>query len=171
MIRGVSPPRSLRLLLSATLLTACSVTLAAAQGEGDYPGSLREVYGAYQAVLARREACMSAFALSRATSEKAYTAWHGRNKALIAELDQRFAMMIRGASRDEREYARNVGKYEGAILKQREEVKQELLQTARPDLESLCQGLPDFLNSAESDLEKAYAEELRVVRRRPLAIR
>jgi hypothetical protein len=137
----------------------------------DYPSNLREVYGAYQGVLARREACATAYPQLRPPSEKAYAAWHGRHRKLIDELDLRVAMMIRGASKDEKDYARNVGKYEGAILRQREEVKKELLQQLPSDLEAMCKALPEFLRSADSDLEKAYAEELAIVRKRPLPAR
>ena len=135
----------------------------------DYPSNLREVYGAYQGVLARREACATAYPQLRAPSDKAYAAWQGRHRKLIDELDARVAMMIRGASKDEKEYARNVGKYEGQILRQREDVRKELLQQLPSDLETMCRALPDFLRSADSDLEKAYAEELMIVRKRPLA--
>ena len=91
---------------------------------------------------------------------------------LIDELDQRLAMMIRGASKDQQTVnARNVGKYEGAILQQREEVKRELLQQLPSDLEAMCKALPAFLRSTESDLEKLYPEELAIIRKRPLAKR
>lgn len=139
--------------------------------EFDYLTNLREVYGAYQGVLARRDACATAYPQQRAGTEKGYAAWQTRHRKLIDELNQRVAMMIRGASRDETEYARNVGKYEGTILRQREEVKKELLQQLPSDLEAMCKALPDFLRSADSDLEKAKAEELAIVRKRPLAKR
>ena len=135
----------------------------------DYPTNLREVYGAYQAVLARRDTCITAHPQSRAGAEKAFVAWQTRHRKLIEELDQRVTMMIRGASKDEKEYARNVGKYEGAILRQREEVKNDLLHQLPSDLEAMCNALPEFLRSPESDLEKAYAEELAIIRKRPLA--
>jgi hypothetical protein len=64
-----------------------------------------------------------------------------------------------------------VGKYEGAILRQREDVKNELLQQLPSDLDEMCKALPEFLQGADSDLEKAYAEELAIVRKRPLAKR
>jgi hypothetical protein len=157
---------------------ACMLLAAAHAGpaaetppEFDYPSNLREVYGAYQAVIARKDACASAYPPERAVTEKAYTAWQTRHRKLIDELDQRVAMMIRGASPSEKDYARNVGKYEGAILQQREEVKRELLQQLPSDLEAMCKALPGFLRSAESDLEKAYAEELAIVRKRPLGKR
>lgn len=78
-------------------------------------------------------------------------------------------MMIHDASKDEREFARNVGRYEGAILRQREEVKQTLLQQPRSDLESECKAFPNFLHGADSDLEKESAEDLVIIRKRPLA--
>ncbi|HYC49310.1 MAG TPA: hypothetical protein VED01_27850 [Burkholderiales bacterium] len=156
-----------RALFSAAFLVCFSAPLAAADGF-DYTSNLREVFGAYQGVLARREACATAYPKLRAVSDKAYAGWQGRHRKLIDELDLRVAMMIRGASTDERDYARNVGKYEGAILRQREEVKKELLQQLPSDLEAMCKALPEFLRSADSDLEKAYAEELAIVRKRPL---
>ncbi|MEN3352615.1 MAG: hypothetical protein V7640_773 [Betaproteobacteria bacterium] len=78
-------------------------------------------------------------------------------------------MMIRGASRDEKDYAKNIGKYEGAILRQREEVKQTLLQQPRTELELECKALPEFLQGADSDLEKEFSEQLAILRKRPLA--
>ena len=151
---------------------ALVVTAPASAADGfDYPSNLREVYGAYQGVLARREACASAYPQLQPASDKAYSGWQGRHRKLIDELDLRVAMMIRGASKDEKDYARNIGKYEGAILRQREEVKKELLQQLASDLEAMCKALPEFLRSADSDLEKAYAEELAIVRKRPLPSR
>ena len=143
---------------------------AAAEGF-DYTSNLREVYGAYQGVLARREACATAYPQLRPASDKAYTGWQGRHRKLIDELDLRVDMMIRDASKDQKDYARNIGKYEGAILRQREEVKKELLQQLPSDLEAMCKALPEFLRSADSDLDRAYAEELAIVRKRPLPAR
>jgi hypothetical protein len=158
--------------LACMLLVAAHTAFAAeTPPEFDYPANLREVYGAYQAVLARKDACATAFPQQRGGTEKAYGDWQARHRKLIDELDQRVAMMIRGASADAKDYARNVGKYEGAILQQREEVKKELLQQLPSDLHAMCKALPEFLKSADSDLEKAYAEELAIVRKRPLAKR
>ena len=142
---------------------------AASEPRTEYRMSLTDVYGAYQSILARADACNSAFPQSKAITQKAYNAWQGRHRKLLDELDQRINQMIRGASRDEKEYARNIGKYEGALLRQRDEVKQTLLQQPRSELEPVCRALPDFLQSADSDLEKEFAEQLEVLRKRPLA--
>ena len=150
---------------------ACACGAHAQEARTEYRLSLTDVYGAYQSILARREACASAFPQNRAAWDKAYGAWQGRHRKLIDELDQRINMMIRGASKDEKDYAKNIGKYEGAILRQREEVKQTLLQQPRGELEVECKGLPEFLQSADSDLEKGFAEQLAILRKRPLAKR
>ena len=157
--------------IAAALSLLCLATASAQEPRTEYRMSLTDVYGAYQSVLARRDACTSAFPQSRGTTENAYTAWQSRNRKLIDELEQRVNMMIRGASKDEKDYARNVGKYEGAILRQREEVKQTLLQLPRTELETECKALPQFLQAADSDLEKEFAEQLAVIRKRPLAKR
>jgi hypothetical protein len=135
----------------------------------EYRMSLTDVYGAYQSILARADACNNAFPQSKAITQKAYSVWQGRHRKLLDELDQRVNQMIRGASRDEKEYARNIGKYEGALLRQRDEAKQTMLQQPRSELELACRALPDFLQSTDSDLEKGFAEQLEVLRKRPLA--
>ncbi|MDB5864063.1 MAG: hypothetical protein JWO70_1869 [Betaproteobacteria bacterium] len=157
--------------LLAAVAVACSAGASAQEPRTEYRMSLTDVYGAYQSILARREACASAFPQTRAAGDKAYAAWQNRHRKLLDELDQRINMMIRGASKDEKDYAKNIGKYEGAILRQREEVKQALLQQPRGELEPECRGLPDFLQNAESDLEKGFADQLAILRKRPLARR
>jgi hypothetical protein len=140
-----------------------------AEPRTEYRLSLTDVYGAYQSILARKDACSSAFPQTRAATDRAYSAWQTRHKRLLEELDQRINMMIRGASRDEKDYAKNIGKYEGAILRQREEVKQTLLQQPRHELDLECKALPEFLQAADSDLEKEFSEQLAILRKRPLA--
>jgi hypothetical protein len=135
----------------------------AAISTSEYRASLLEIYGRYQGVLALRDACNSAFPQSRTENDKAFTAWQVRHKKSHDELDQRISMMIRAYSKDDKDYARNFGKYQGAFLKQREEAKQVLLEN-RGDLEIRCKGLPQFLQGRESDLESEFANEWLVLR-------
>ena len=137
---------------------------AASVSSADYRASLLEIYGKYQGVLALREACGSAYPQSRSVNEKAFAAWQARHRKLHDELDQRFALMVRAYSKDDKDYARNFGKYQGAILRQREEIKQTLLLETRGDLEARCKGLPEFLQGRESDLEEEFANEWFVLR-------
>ncbi len=152
------------------VITAAGPIAAHAQEpRAEYRMSLIDVYGAYQSIVARREACHAAFPQARPATDKAYVVWQARHRKLLDELDQRINMMIRSASRDEKDYAKKIGKYEGAILQQREDVKHSLLQQPRGELEAACRSLPEFLNAADSDLEKEFAEQLALLRKRPLA--
>lgn len=158
-------------LVAAAAAAALCSTAHAAVSAAQYRESLLEVYGRYQGVLALREACMAAFPQTKAANEKAFAAWQAKHRKLHDELDQRFAMMIRAYSKDDKDYARNFGKYQGAIIRQREEAKQALLLETRSDLESRCKGLPEFLRSRESDLETEFAEEWIVLRQWQLSPR
>lgn len=159
--------------LSALKITALASALlappaaAAAQGTAGYGEDLAQVYGTYQAILARKEACDDGAPNLRGANQKSYAAWRARNAKIITELDDRLARMIRGASRDDKEYARNIGKYEGGILQQRQEARQALLAQSRGELDALCKSLPELLTSKDSDLETLYADELKSIRSRP----
>src|SRR5690242_4397067 len=86
-----------RMALASSAAFSYSMSAFAAEAF-DYPSNLREVYGAYLGVVARREACAEAYPQLRPASEKAFASWQGRHKKLIDELDARVGMMIRGAS-------------------------------------------------------------------------
>ena len=141
----------------------------AAVSAAEYRASLLEVYGRYQGVLALRDACNSAFPQVQATNEKAFADWQRRHRKLHEELDQRFAMLVRAYSKDEKDYSKNFGKYQGSVLKQREEARQALLLETRADLETRCKRLPEFLQSRESDLETEFPNEWLVLRQWSLA--
>lgn len=158
-----------RTTIPVLLALACTLPggpACAADAQASYGQELAQVYGTYQAVLARREACSDAVPNTRGAIEKSYNAWRSRNARTISELDERLARMIRGASKDDKEYARNIGKYEGAMLQQRTEARQTLLAQPREDLEAMCKSLPDLLASRENDLETLYADELKSLRSR-----
>lgn len=155
----------MRFLFCAILALASGVAPAATQvSASEYRASLLEIYGRYQGVLALREACNVAFPQQRGTTDKAFNAWQTRHKRVHEELDQRVALLIRAYSKDEKDYARNFGKYQGAFLKQREEAKNAFLLETRGDLEPRCKGLPEFLAGRESDLETEFAGEWLVLR-------
>lgn len=140
----------------------------AAESGGAYGESLSRVYFAYQRLLAVREACDKAFPAQAAASEKAYSGWQVRHKALLAELEARLSLMIRGASANEREYMRNIGKYEGAIVEYRNSQREELLAQSREGMEEGCTDFRNYLAGSGSDFNKEYADDLRVLRRRKL---
>jgi hypothetical protein len=158
-----------RVAIWIAFLVIVSSTGAGNAGESgvsaaEFRANLVDVYGRYQGMMARREACNAAFPKAKVSTDQAFEIWLGRHKKLVQELDQKVSMMIRAYSKDEKDYSRNFGKFHGAILQQREEVRDTLLQQDRAELEKICRDLPLFLKANESDLEKEFAEELRVIR-------
>lgn len=143
-------------------------TAIAAESGGEYGVALSRVYFAHQRLLALRDACGQALPAQAKAGEKAYAAWHARHKALLNELDTRLTLMIRGASKNERDYMRNIGKYEGSILEYRNEQRDEILAQPREGMEQGCADFRNYLTGSGSDFQKEYAEELRELRKRKL---
>lgn len=156
--------RSISILLTAAMLG--HIIGAAAEATGNYPTDLATVYGGYQRLLAMKEACDAATPASRSANEKAFAAWQARHRLLIQDLQRRVTAMIRMASQDEKEYARNLGKYEGAILQERQEYRETLLGLGTDELREQCQRMPEMLKGEGADLAKVYASELEVIRKR-----
>lgn len=154
---------SLRPLLVALVLLSASAE-AAAPDRAEYRRNLMEVIGAHYRVIGMRDACSGAFPERRAVFEKSYAGWRSRHAKLLSELDQRVTAMVRAASTDEKDYARNVGRTEGALLQRRTEVRDALLARPRDELTELCQQYPDALKGTEMDFEREYADELKVIR-------
>ena len=98
----------------------------------------------HQRLLAVRDACAQAFPAQARAGEKAYAAWQMRHKGLLNELDNRVTLMIRGSSKDEKDYMRNVGKYEGTVLEYRNGERDELLAQPRDPLALQWAQLWDF---------------------------
>jgi Ser/Thr protein kinase RdoA (MazF antagonist) len=144
---------------------ACSAA-AAGEATGDYATDLATVYSGYQRLLAMREACDAALPESRAANAQAFSVWRSKHGALIDELRRRVNTMIRLASRDEKDYAHNLGKYEGAIVQERQEYRQRLLAVEASALRERCQRLPELLKGPDADLGKVYAAELETIHRR-----
>jgi len=157
----------LRMVFSLLALVAAPATVPAAEAEpaGDYSSDLGRVFGGYHRIVAEKEACDSALPASRAANDKAFAAWQNRHQSLVQELRRRVTAMIRLASTDERDYARNLGKYEGAILQEREEYRNQLLKLPEEELRGQCQRMAAVLRGPESDLAKVYADDLAAIRK------
>ncbi len=151
------------------LCAACAAVLpAAAAAAGDYGSNLSAVYFAHQRLLALREACDEALPAQKQANAKAYASWQARHKALLNELDARLTLMIRGASKDDKEYMRSVGKYEGSIIEYRREQREQILAQPRDGIEQGCGDYRNYLTGSGSDFHREYAEELREIRKRKL---
>jgi hypothetical protein len=142
-----------------------AVFAAEAEATSDYSTDLGRVYGGYHRIVAEKEACDAAVPASRAANGAAFAAWQKSHQSLVQELRQRVTAMIRLASTDERDYARNLGKYEGAILQEREDYRSQLLKLPAEELRGQCQRMAAVLKGPESDLAKVYANELAAIRK------
>jgi hypothetical protein len=153
---------------TANLLLVCLVLASpvAAESPGDYATDLAAVYAGYQQILAMKDACDKAVPATRAVNDKAFAAWTAQHRALLQELQRRVTAMIRLASVDEKDYTRNIGKYEGEMLQIREEHRDSLLKRDAKELRTQCQGMSGVLKSPEADLARVYAVELETIRKR-----
>ena len=152
----------------SVLIVALAGAAAGSAQAGNYADDLSRVYEAPQFIRAIKEACDTSHASTRAVNDAAYGAWRRRNKALLDELELRFTVMIRSASSNQQEYAKNVGKYAGAVVQNREELKEQFLAQSAQEIDKRCREFPQYLRSEEADLNKRYAEELKTIRRRKL---
>ncbi len=139
-----------------------------ADGEGNYGETLSRVYFAHQRLLALREACDQALPEQAALNAKAYGAWQARHRTLLEELDARLNQMIRGASKDEKDYIRNFGRYEGSILEYRSGHREQILGQPRDGIGLMCADFRGYLAGSGSDFRSEYADELRELRKRKL---
>jgi hypothetical protein len=140
--------------------------LLAQEASGDYATDLGRVYGGYQRMFALKDACDAVVPATRPANAKAFAGWLKLHEPLADELRRRVMAMIRGASKDEEDYARNLGRYQGLILQEREEYTATLRALGADELRGQCERLPDELRGPRADLNKVYAEELRVIRAR-----
>ena len=152
----------------AMLSFGSAASVHAAVSAADYRTSLLQILGRYEGVLALRDACTTAFPQTKVPVEKAFAVWQQRHRKLVSELEERFSMMIKAYSKDDKDFARNFGKYQGVLLQQREEVKQAHLLETRGELEARCKALPEFLQGRESDIEAEFANEILILRQWPL---
>lgn len=151
-------------VLALDIVTAGRV--AAQQASGDYATDLGVVYAGYQRIIALKEACDEAYPGTRGANARAFSEWQARHAKLLGELKQRVTTMIRRASNGEQDFARNLGKYEGAILLSREEQKFAFLTEGAETLKARCRQAPELLTGPEGDLTLVFARELETIRKR-----
>lgn len=158
---GMNMSRSLVYLVCAAFAGMSS--LASAQATGVYSSDLGTLYGERYALQAQKDACISVLPKSRAEMQKAYDEWLERHEDLIEDLDARFRAMVKQASRDQKEYSRLFGKYQGAVISQRQEQKDAMLAQPRDELLKFCKELPGYFRSASSNIPARYPDEFKTV--------
>ena len=156
-----------RIFLAAAAMAASTCALAAETGpSAGYSSDLSRVYWGYHQVVTQKEVCDEAVPATRAANGKAFASWQAQHKALVEDLRRRVTAMIRLASANEKDYARNLGKYEGAILQERQEYRESLLKLGANELRGQCQSMAGVLNGPEADLARVFATELEAIRKR-----
>lgn len=148
------------------LALAMAPLSAAAQASGDYATDLATLYSERHSIVALKDACSRVIPKIRGDTQKAYESWLDRHEDLLEDLEARFAAMIKRASRDEQDYARNYGNYHEAVIRQRDEQKQGFLAQPREELLKQCKELPAYLRSSKSDIPVRYPGEFKTVYKR-----
>lgn len=137
---------------------------APAAEERSYTSDLATLYNEYQRVLAVRDACITAQPAKRAEFSEAYEHWMARHERIVDDMDNRFAAIVKRASKDQGDYVKNYGKYQSEVLQMREENKKALLAN-REQLVKQCGELSAYLRHPKSDIPTLFPVEFKSVYR------
>ncbi len=149
-------------IAGAWLLAAVCGT-AAAQSNGGYAANLATLYGERFWIQAYKDVCISVQPKSRREYQQAYEEWLGRHDEVIENLELRVAAMVKGLSRDEADYQRNYNQYHSAVMRQREEDKNNLRQRPRGELLEQCRQLPAYLRGPDSDMYNTQSQAFNAI--------
>lgn len=145
------------------LVLAGAGSPVAAQATGEYAADLGTLYGERYSLQVQKDVCIGVQPKTRRELQKAYDDWMERHEDLIEDLDARFSAMIKRVSADQKDYSRNYGKYQGAVMRLRQEQKDDLLALPREELLKQCKALPGHLRSTQSDIPVKYPDEFKTV--------
>ena len=146
-------------LIAATVIAGSVAWAAEAQS---YSADLATLYNEHQRLLALRDACI--MAQPEGDFGGAYQDWLARHVRIVDDLENRFAAMIKRASKDQADYTRNYGKYQSEVLQLREENKKALLAN-KEQLALQCVALPGYLRNPKSDIPALFPAEFKRVYR------
>ncbi len=125
---------------------------------------LATLYNEHQRVLTLRDACMAAQPERKGEFSGAYRDWMHRHVRIVDDLDNRFAAIIKRASKDQADYTRNYGKYQSEVLQLREDNKKALLAD-KEKLALQCAEFPGYLRHPKSDMPAVFPAEFKRVYR------
>jgi hypothetical protein len=148
----------------AVISAAMGVAGHADAAEPSYSADLATLFNEHQRVLTLRDACITAQPEKKADLGGAYQDWLNRHVRIVDDLDNRFAAIIKRASKDQADYSRNYGKYQTEVLQLRESNKKELLAD-KEKLAQQCAELPSYLRHPKSDIPALFPAEFKRVYR------
>jgi len=133
----------------------CASGAMHAAESGTYTADLATLYNEYQRVLVLRDACMTAQPAKREDFSEAYQDWLNRHMRIVDDLDNRFAAIVKRASKDQADYSKNYGKYQAEIYQMREENKKALLAD-KEKLVKQCGEFPAYVRHPKSDIPALF---------------
>lgn len=149
-------------LRGIVLLMACVGAARAAESRS-YTTDLATMYNEYQRLLATRDACMT-LPGKRDLIYGAYKDWYNRHERIVDDFDNRFAAIVKRASKDQADYSKNYGKYQAELLQMREDNKKALLGN-KEKLAQQCDDFPNYVRSPKSDIPAMFPVEFKTVYR------
>lgn len=129
-----------------------------------YTADLATLYNEYQRVLTVRDACIAAQPAKRDEFAGAYKDWLNRHVRIVDDLDNRFAAIVKRASKDQAEYSKNYGKYQSEVLQMREDNKKALLAN-KEKLAQQCGDFAAYVRHPKSDIPVLFPAEFKTVYR------
>lgn len=138
--------------------------LARAAEARSYTSDLATMYNEYQRIIALRDACITAQPAKREEFTDAYELWLARHVRIVDDMDNRFAAIVKRASKDQGDYVKNYAKYQSEVLQLREENKKALLSD-RERLLKQCGELAAYLRHPKSDIPTLFPAEFKSVYR------
>ena len=147
------------------VLCGGGLAIAATANESrSYTADLATMYNEYQRILAVRDACIASQPAKRADFSGAYNDWFNRHSKIVDDLDNRFAAIVKRASKDQADYSKNYGKYQSEVYQMREDNKKALLAD-KERLAKQCGELPEYLRHPKSDIPALFPVEFKSVYR------
>ena len=154
----------LGLIVAVISAVGCVARVANAAEGQSASADLATLYNEHQRVLALRDACITAQPENKGDFGGAYQDWMARHVRIVDDLENRFAAMIKRASKDQADYTKNYGKYQSEVLQLREESRKALLAN-REKLAPQCVALPGYLRNPQSDIPALFPAEFKRVYR------
>lgn len=152
-------------ILFAVVVTAFGAAGVAHAAEAPtYTADLATLFNEHQRVLALRDACISAQPANKGDVGGAYEDWLARHVRIVDDLDNRFAAIVKRASKDQADYSKNYGKYQSEVLLMREDNKKALLAN-KEKLAQQCAEFPGYLRHPKSDIPVLFPAEFKRIYR------
>ena len=145
-------------------VVASAANVAYAAEPSTYAADLATLFNEHQRILALHDACITAQPEKKADMGSAYQDWMHRHVRIVDDLDNRFAAIVKRASKDQADYTKNYAKYQSEVLQMREDSKKALLAD-KEKLAGQCAELPGFLRHPKSDIPALFPAEFKRVYR------